>query len=149
MALAAMAALGVERAGDEELVAIAENSACGVDALQLITGCTFGKGNLVFLDHGKPVFTLFSRTTGKGVRVLFRDGAIPPEFRLDREQRLAFILAVPEGEILSLGEPALPLPEKARIFTTLTCARCGEPVMETRLRETAGRQVCLPCAAGD
>ena len=145
MALAAMAALGALRAGDEELVAIAENNACGVDALQLISGCTLGKGNLIFLDHGKPVYTLFSRTDGRGVRVLFRDGAIPPELRQDRERRLQFILAAADREILSLGEPQLPLPAKAQIYTTLTCANCGEPVMETRLREVAGRQLCLPC----
>jgi formylmethanofuran dehydrogenase subunit E len=26
---------------------------CAVDAIRFLTGCTFGKGNLVHLDHGK------------------------------------------------------------------------------------------------
>ena len=43
MATAAMETLDSFRAEDEELVAIVENDACGVDALQCVTGCTFGK----------------------------------------------------------------------------------------------------------
>ena len=39
-ALIGMRKLGVQRAYDEELVAIAETDACGVDAVQVLTGCT-------------------------------------------------------------------------------------------------------------
>ena len=46
MATASMSELDSIRAEDEEIVAIVENDACGVDALQCVTGCTFGKGNL-------------------------------------------------------------------------------------------------------
>ena len=46
MAVAGMEALDSIRSEDEEIVAIVENNACGVDALQCVTGCTFGKGNL-------------------------------------------------------------------------------------------------------
>ncbi len=38
-----MRILQVERDGDEELFAIVETDACGADAIQIITGCTFGK----------------------------------------------------------------------------------------------------------
>jgi formylmethanofuran dehydrogenase subunit E len=48
MAAAGFEALESARAEDEELVAIVENDACGVDALQCLTGCTFGKGNLLW-----------------------------------------------------------------------------------------------------
>ncbi|NOZ25951.1 MAG: formylmethanofuran dehydrogenase, partial [Nitrospirae bacterium] len=40
------------RSEDEELVAIVENNSCAVDAIQVMTGCTFGKGNLIFRDYG-------------------------------------------------------------------------------------------------
>ena len=43
MATAAMNKLDSIRAEDEEIVTIVENDACGVDALQCVTGCTFGK----------------------------------------------------------------------------------------------------------
>ena len=47
-ATAAMEALGVKRPEDEELVAICETDACGVDAIQVIAGTTAGKGNQMF-----------------------------------------------------------------------------------------------------
>ncbi|MGD8916559.1 MAG: FmdE family protein, partial [Syntrophobacterales bacterium] len=31
-------------AQDEEVVAVVETDMCGVDAIQFLTGCTFGKG---------------------------------------------------------------------------------------------------------
>ena len=68
MAAAAMENLESFRAEDEELVALVENDACGVDALQCVTGCTFGKGNLLFRDYGKHVFTLYARSSRSGER---------------------------------------------------------------------------------
>ena len=146
MALAAMATLGVVRSYDEELVAIVENDACGVDALQMLTGCTFGKGNLIFRDYGKPVFTVYSRTSGKGVRVLFRDAAVPPELAGDREGRINFLLAAADEEILEISSVPFAEPKRARIFQTVSCEQCGESVMETRLRDVHGKNVCIPCA---
>ena len=57
------------RAGDEELVAIVENNSCAIDAVQVMTGCTFGKGNLIFRDFGKQVYTFIRRPSGKGIRI--------------------------------------------------------------------------------
>jgi formylmethanofuran dehydrogenase subunit E len=70
VAIAAMNALGVSRPKDEELVAIAETNACGVDAIQFITGCTAGKGNLIIHDYGKHAFTFYCRKSNKAVRVV-------------------------------------------------------------------------------
>ncbi len=41
------------RSIDEELVAIVETDACCCDAIQVLTGCTFGKGNFFYRDYGK------------------------------------------------------------------------------------------------
>lgn len=148
MTLAAMKALGVSRADDEELVAIVENDACGVDALQCLSGCTFGKGNLIFRDYGKPVYTLFSRKSGKGMRVRFLDEALPEALRGDREKRLEYILSAPDNAILNLEQAVLDEPKQAKIFHTLSCDRCHEPVMETRLKNVDGQSLCIPCADG-
>src|SRR5512147_1538276 len=69
VAKAALRELGAERPEDEELVAVVENDSCAVDAIQFITGCTFGKGNLIFRDYGKHVYTFYDRATGKAVRI--------------------------------------------------------------------------------
>ena len=43
---------------------------CGVDAIQFLTGCTFGKGNLIHKDYGKMVFSFYDRWKGTGFRML-------------------------------------------------------------------------------
>ncbi len=57
----AKAKMGLNFSQDEEIVCITENDACGVDAVQVITGCTMGKGNLIFKDTGKMAFTFINR----------------------------------------------------------------------------------------
>lgn len=147
MACAAMEALGINRAGDEEVVAIVENDACGVDALQCVTGCTFGKGNLVFRDYGKQVYTLYSRTNDKGVRVVYHGDGIPADVAGDREARARFILQAPAETILTVTEAVLVEPERARSRPSLLCSSCHEEVMETRLHQVDGSRLCTPCAA--
>lgn len=146
MATAAMEELRSMRSEDEEIVAIVENDACGVDALQCVTGCTFGKGNLQFFDYGKQVYTLYSRTSGKGVRVVFHGKGIPDSFRNDRAALADWILKAPAQSILSVSRIQVPEPEPAKIEKSLPCALCGELVMKSRLREVGGKAACIPCS---
>lgn len=146
MACSAMEALNAFRSEDEEIVAIVENDACGVDALQCVSGCTFGKGNLLFRDFGKQVYTLYSRSTGKGIRVVFHGKGIPGNLRGDRSILADYILKAPETEILSLTQVVVDEPEPARILNSVPCTICGESVMDTRLRQVNGKPACIPCA---
>lgn len=146
MSVAAMAALGVTRSGDEELVAVVENDACGVDALQCVTGCTFGKGNLLFRDFGKSVYTLYSRSSAKGVRVVFHEQDLPTGIRKDRPAFIKFLQECPDREILTVTETTVAPPEPARIRNSVSCQLCSETVMDTRLQEIDGQTVCIPCA---
>jgi formylmethanofuran dehydrogenase subunit E len=145
MSLEAMDALRSMRAKDEELVAIVENDACGVDALQCITGCTFGKGNLLFHDFGKQVYTIYSRISRSGVRVIFHGKGIPADVREDRAALADWILAAPAESILSLAPVSIQEPEPARIMKSIPCAFCGESVMESRILEIDGKPACVPC----
>ena len=52
---------GYVRSADEEIVCVTENDACGVDAIQVLTGCSFGKGNLIYRDRGKQAFSFLNR----------------------------------------------------------------------------------------
>ena len=146
MAAAAMDVLNKTRAEDEELVAIVENNACGVDALQCLSGCTFGKGNLLFRDYGKQVYTVYSRSSRKGVRVCFKVQDIPQALRDDRERFTQWVLSAPQAEILAVAAVNIPEPEPARVFNTMICESCGEGVMETRTRQADGKSICIPCA---
>ncbi|KMY69044.1 hypothetical protein AAU61_05800 [Desulfocarbo indianensis] len=156
------------RATDEDIVAVVETDMCGVDAIQVLTGCTFGKGNLLYSDQGKMAFSFYHRGDGKGVRLVFKSerfweeaegffeltrkwlsGQAAPEetekvLRM-REERAQYIMAAPFEELFAVKEPARPMPRPARILQSLTCEACGESVMESRSRRLEGRTLCLAC----
>ena len=145
MTLAGLTALAEAKAQDEEIVAIVENDACGVDAVQFISGCTFGKGNLVFRDYGKSVYTFYSRKTGKGIRVVWRDPQAPAEIAEDRAARVDWILNAPEQTLVSIQAVHIDAPPLARIHESILCDQCGERAMSTRIRSLGAQQVCIPC----
>jgi formylmethanofuran dehydrogenase subunit E len=145
MATAAMESLESMRAEDEELVAVVENDACGVDALQCVTGCTFGKGNLLFRDYGKHVYTIYCRSTRAGVRVHFHGKGIPEALKDDRIALARWILCASSDSLLSLARITIPEPEPAIIRESIPCSFCGESVMESRVRWLDDQPVCIPC----
>jgi formylmethanofuran dehydrogenase subunit E len=146
MTKAALASFSERRSEDEELVAIVGNNACGVDALQYLSGCTFGKGNLVFRDYGKHVYTICSRKTGKGVRVSFDGSQVPQEVIRDRQSFVAWLLREGLAKCVSVRSVSAELPERAQIQKSVRCSQCGEGVMESRVQEISGKPFCIPCA---
>lgn len=146
MSLAALNALDSNRSEDEELVAIIENDACGVDALQCLSGCTFGKGNLQFRDYGKQAYTLYSRNSRSGVRVHYHGNGIPLELRGNRPARIERILSAADEDLLTIETVDIPEPAPARIMESHPCHICGERTMSSRLQTIDGRQVCIPCS---
>jgi formylmethanofuran dehydrogenase subunit E len=157
---AGLARLGVPegRARDEELVAVVENDSCSVDAVQSLAGATFGKGNLVFRDYGKQAFTFYERAGDRGVRVVLKPGALfEPERDRARKQHddkassdlrervVDKLLSASDAELFDFKEPQEHVPVEAQIRSTVVCARCGEGVMETRVRLVEGRPLCLHC----
>lgn len=154
------------RATDEEFVAIVENDSCSVDAIQVLTGCTMGKGNLIFKDHGKHVYTLLNRDTGEALRLslnksideidsdfakvrdkTFSESASPEdklEFEKQKNQISQKILHISDEELFKIETVKVDIP-KARIFQSIKCAKCGELVAENKARIENGELVCIPC----
>lgn len=168
VARAAMRELGAGRPQDEELVAVVENDSCAVDAIQFITGCTFGKGNLIFRDYGKHVYTFYNRRTGKAVRISedykgFDGDKRFPDLKKRQEagedvsrevqaykmEKAAAILKADENEIFSITHVSSRPPEEARIRASVRCTMCGEKFMESRGRVRNGAIVCIPCYEKD
>ena len=158
----------VGRAGDEEIVAVAESDTCAVDAVQFLTGCTVGKGNLVLQNIGKMAFCFYRRRDGKAVRIVSRPGfsrGSSEEYRdlqeksnseiLSEEERARFrhlreehcsrILNAEIEELFSIGQPSKPVPPHAPMKRSLLCESCGEMVMETKARLSDGRILCPQC----
>ncbi|MCL5935655.1 MAG: FmdE family protein, partial [Firmicutes bacterium] len=143
------------RSQDEELVAIVENDACGIDAVMLMTGCTLGKGNLLYRDFGKQVYTFGSRRSNKAIRIsvngeilhkqdpdaqdlrkkVFGGAATDSEkkeYYGYQAQRTDNILHMPESDFCKVENIDFKFPGKARIFNSARCDQCGEYVMEAR-----------------
>mgnify|MGYP001048062568 FL=1 len=152
------------RSQDEELVCIAENKSCSIDAIQFMLGCTAGKGNLLFRDYGKQAFTFYSRDKNKALRIYFRGGILKGMDELrqkmargelgpeDRERMAAFrsqatekVLSARDEDILKIEEVDIPAPEKARIYPSLKCEECGEEFMEILGRTAGGKVLCKGC----
>lgn len=131
---------------DEELVCVTENDACGVDAIQALLGCTYGKANLIPRLRGKMAFSFYVRDDAsqavRSMRVALR-----PDLRgaMSREEYQAFLLATPYAELFEVGEVACDLPEPARHFLSLSCSICGESTAEYALRLQESKPVCLDC----
>jgi formylmethanofuran dehydrogenase subunit E len=142
----AMEALAADRAEDEELIAIVENDSCSADAIQWITGCTFGKGNFFFRDYGKQVFTLALRPSGRAVRVALKARRPAEAESQDRETRIRWLLHAPVENVFDVKAMTIDLPEPAQIRESVVCDACGEPVMVTRVMKRDGRTLCIPCS---
>ena len=154
-------------AQDEEVVAIVETDMCAVDAIQYLTGCTFGKGNLVHRDVGKNAYTFWRRSDGKAIRISGRPGVRrrDPEHqelfeRLNagdataaerarlwelHHERSAAILAMQPDQLFTVVPVDDAPPRKARLHVSVECDSCGEETMETRIRLFRGKRLCPDC----
>jgi len=127
-----------------DLVAVAETDMCGVDAIQFLTDCTFGKGNFIHRDYGKRAFTFFDRKSGKGFRAVLRDTAMgaPGE---SREAGIDRFMGLPLDDMFTITRLDCPLPRPAAVLQSLRCETCGEMTMESRTRNYGGKTYCIPC----
>lgn len=167
---AAMNKLGVDRSGDKTLLALVELgdhhcAHCYGDGVQMITGCTFGKGNIKELGYGKFGLTLVDKTAGRAVRVIpkaeaqlqtlqtpfmqeYRMKGVPPSQVPDEvvEPLIEKVLSAPEEELFTVSELfEYEVAPKSESFDVFVCDRCGELVIESYGRVVGGQKVCIPC----
>ena len=140
-ALYAIELLGLEFSGDEEVCCISENDACGVDAIQVMLGCSAGKGNLMFHLTGKQAFNIYERRSGKSVRLVLRDRPVG----MSREESFRYLQSREPAELFDVKPVSIPLPEPARIFGSVKCASCGETCAESFVRLADGKPLCPDC----
>lgn len=141
-ALYAVKLLNLTFSDDEQCVCISENDACGVDAIQVILGCSAGKGNLLFHVVGKSAYSFYERSTGRSVRLVLN--AVPDE--LSREERIRYFHQEADETLFTVKKATLPFPEKAGMFRSYPCDVCGETTAEIHLRLRDGKKLCPDCA---
>jgi formylmethanofuran dehydrogenase subunit E len=153
---------------DTRVVCVTETDMCGVDAVQYLTGCTFGKGNLIHRDHGKMAFTFYDRQSENGFRCILKpeargdmgkelselsrkiaDGTASQEEEQRvpglRQQMQERIMTAELDALFEIMAPLEKMPRKARVLESLPCEECGEATMESRTRRFAGKILCQPC----
>lgn len=134
--------LPTEPADDEQIVCIAENDACGADAVQALLGCTIGKGNLIYKPMGKMAFNFYLRESGESLRLYFKAAKAED---MPHDEWMEYILNAPCEELFAYSKPRYELPERARIFRSETCSECGERAREDKFKLKEGKPVCLSC----
>jgi len=167
---AAMNALGVERAKDGQLLALVELgddhcATCFADGVQMITGCTFGKGNIKKLHYGKWGVTLVDVATGRAVRVTpkaeamlankqtaffkeYREKGVPASKVPANvvEPLVQGVMNAPEDKLLAVSQIFQhEILHRPHSFSSLVCDSCGEMVVEGYARIVGDKRVCIPC----
>lgn len=167
---AALNALGVDRAKDGQLLALVELgedhcATCFADGVQMVTGCTLGKGNIKKLHYGKWGVTVVDVATGRAVRVTpkaeamlankksaffkeYREKGVPaskvPSDVVDPLVQGA--LGAPDEKLLSIGKVfTYKVPAKPHSFESIVCDQCGEMVVEGYARIVGAKKVCISC----
>lgn len=144
--------------------AVIENDVCGVDGVQLITGCTLGNDSLIIENQGKFAFAWVEKNSGKGLRILLKAplwlsteplelhhkvklGTATPEekqrfiaFRTKRGQEL---MELSNEELFDVKEIVRKIPGKPRLHVFVTCSKCQEPLMSP-FAQTADNQIICP-----
>ncbi|MFI9810023.1 FmdE family protein [Streptomyces sp. NPDC052301] len=164
----AEAALSRLDTSQDGLVVVSEIDTCAVDALQVLTGCTYGKRNLLHQDNGRNVFTFWEHGNGKGLRIrakadsiVYRtkelwelsdrieNGTASPQdesrFAELQAERTVQLLQVDEEEILTVDEVEGAAPQPKRLAPVDTCEECGEPTSVETLHDHRGRMLCPAC----
>ncbi|GAB4342584.1 MAG: FmdE family protein [Calditrichia bacterium] len=167
---AALNALGVERTGDSALLALVdlgENhcATCYGDGIQVITGCTFGKGNIRKTHKGKWALTLVDKKSGKAVRVTpkaeamlsnkktsffkdYREKGVPPAQVPDVEPLVEKVMSAPDEMLLNISEVLdYNHQEPPHSFNSFVCESCGEMVVEEYGRVKGDKKVCMDRAS--
>ena len=170
---AAIRDLEVRNTGMEEVIAIVETNNCFTDGVQIVTGCSFGNNALVYRDLGKTAFSLVKRD-GEGVRYVLdpefedsREKVYPEAYGLwnelvvekkdgspEKYARMMKLfhdmtlkdLDISVEQMFQVRKGRFDLPVPSMMYPWVRCARCGENVMESRIRRVRGELMCLECA---
>ncbi len=159
--------LGLTFSEDEEIVAVTETDSCTVDAIQVLFGCTAGKGNLFVNNWGKTAFSFYRRDNNAAIRLVSIPDAVPKTPRMNElrskimagtatvreneeyhqlsHEHVDQILATPAEKLFQIKPAQHPLPHEARIYNNVTCSLCGEQVADGLAKQENGKYICIPC----
>jgi formylmethanofuran dehydrogenase subunit E len=146
--------LGQDR---KKLLVFVEVSRCAADAIMTVTGCRVGKRSFKIMDTGKVAATFINLETSQGVRIIATSNvqekiaAAYPELDEGAAQKKAY-REMADRELFTVQEVAVQLKPEDTPGTPaqkVSCAICGETVLDRRETRQNGQALCRPCATGD
>ena len=168
---AALNALNADRTGDSALLAVLDLgedhcATCFADGIQVITGCTFGKGNIKKTHKGKWAVTLIDKKAQKAVRVTpkaeamkanketaffkdYREKGVPPTQVPDDvvDPLVVKVMTAPDEMIMNISEVyECKHQDRPHSFDSFVCPECGEMTVEKYSRRRGHKKVCIDCA---
>ncbi|MGI5880293.1 MAG: FmdE family protein [Syntrophomonadaceae bacterium] len=140
--------LGIKDPNDNrDFIVFVEADRCIADAVSSVTGCSLGKRRLKWFDYGKLAATFVDMNTKEGVRIVSAGSQQPPE----DADLVGFWGTIPDEDLFKLEKVTVHLnPEDlpGKPSRKVTCAVCGESIMDGRDMLLDGKTLCKPCAQG-
>jgi formylmethanofuran dehydrogenase subunit E len=153
--LFAAEALGVEVPDrTKRLFVFVETDGCFSDGVTAATGCSLGRRTLRLVDYGKVAATFVDTLTGAAIRVWpdpcarSRAALLCPDAPSHWHAQLIGYQRMPTAELLRAARVTLQLPLGALISrpgVRVTCAACGEEVINEREVRLSGQTFCRSC----
>ena len=140
---------------DKRLFTFVETDGCFADGVMAATGCSLGHRTMRLIDYGKAAATFIDTVSERAVRIAphplarTRAGHYAPDVDSHWRAQLEAYQFMPFGELLQARDVELTISLKAIISEhglRVTCAQCGEEIINQRQVEVGGQLLCRSCA---
>ena len=150
------------------LSVIAQNRTSALDAIQHLTGCTFGNQRLVVEDFGKHRYMFILNSSNRALEIAMKPIHFQYEsayFELEKKvsrnggtiqevSRLQglinawvhWLTSMEDRDLFSVTETRREPPSAEACSKYLRCTQCGDLVQASRARTLGTATVCRPCA---
>jgi formylmethanofuran dehydrogenase subunit E len=142
---------------DKRLFAFVETDGCFADGVSVATNCWLGRRTMRLLDEGKIAATFVDTHTERALRIRprldarSRATAYAPAASSRWHAYLEAYQCMPATELFDVQPIVLTVSLAAIISqpgVRITCARCGEEVLNEREVRQHGQPLCRTCAEG-
>ncbi|KZX10644.1 FmdE family protein [Methanobrevibacter filiformis] len=151
LSMYALRTLGMELGSDsKDLLVFTEIDKCMSDAVQVVTGCTLGKGTLKSMNYGKFATTFYQISTGRGIRVTDVDAnkIDGNDKKESKEELIERFINTPEDKLfkiqnveIRLDKIMVPGKNREKEF----CSVCKEVIKDGKHILRNGEVICKSC----
>ncbi len=133
-----------------------EVSRCAADAIMTVTGCRVGKRSFKLVDTGKIAATFVHMENFRGLRIIAANDveekiAIRYPGVDEKEAQKSAYREMSDRELFTVQEVSVTIKPEDIPGTPahkVSCALCGETILDRRDIDHNGTILCRPCATG-